>query len=113
MAGSTTSPQVRSAATTTSWKTSFPSRTATRNCCTRRTSRQPAATSPETRPVLGKVVVKGTEKHMIKLDTSNLRGDIFGGITAGVVALPLALAMGVASGLGPIAGMYGAIFVGF
>ncbi|MEX2366987.1 MAG: SulP family inorganic anion transporter [Pseudohongiellaceae bacterium] len=50
---------------------------------------------------------------MIKLDTSNLRGDIFGGITAGVVALPLALAMGVASGLGPIAGVYGAIFVGF
>lgn len=50
---------------------------------------------------------------MIKLDTTHLRGDIFGGITAGVVALPLALAMGVASGLGPIAGLYGAIFVGF
>lgn len=50
---------------------------------------------------------------MVKFDTSNLRGDIFGGVTAGVVALPLALAMGVASGLGPIAGMYGAIFVGF
>jgi len=50
---------------------------------------------------------------MVKLDTSNLRGDIFGGLTAGVVALPLALAMGVASGLGPIAGLYGAIFVGF
>jgi len=50
---------------------------------------------------------------MIKLDTSHLRGDIYGGVTAGVVALPLALAMGVASGLGPIAGLYGAIFVGF
>ncbi len=50
---------------------------------------------------------------MIKLNTSHLRGDIFGGLTAGVVALPLALAMGVASGLGPIAGLYGAIFVGF
>lgn len=50
---------------------------------------------------------------MIKLDTSHLRGDIYGGLTAGVVALPLALAMGVASGLGPIAGLYGAIFVGF
>ncbi|MEM6998710.1 MAG: SulP family inorganic anion transporter [Pseudomonadota bacterium] len=50
---------------------------------------------------------------MIKLNTSNLRGDIYGGLTAGVVALPLALAMGVASGLGPIAGLYGAIFVGF
>jgi SulP family sulfate permease len=42
-----------------------------------------------------------------------MRGDIYGGLTAGVVALPLALAMGVASGLGPIAGLYGAIFVGF
>lgn len=50
---------------------------------------------------------------MLKLNTSNLQGDLYGGITAGVVALPLALAMGVASGLGPIAGLYGAIFVGF
>jgi len=45
--------------------------------------------------------------------TKNLRGDIFGGITAGVVALPLALAFGEASGAGPIAGLYGAIIVGF
>lgn len=43
----------------------------------------------------------------------NLRGDIFGGLTAAVVALPLALAFGVASGIGPIAGLYGAIAVGF
>ncbi|MBT5414671.1 MAG: SulP family inorganic anion transporter, partial [Rhodospirillaceae bacterium] len=43
----------------------------------------------------------------------NLRGDVFGGLTAAVVALPLALAFGVASGAGPIAGLYGAIFVGF
>ena len=43
----------------------------------------------------------------------NLRGDIFGGLTAAVVALPLALAFGVASGVGPIAGLYGAVFVGF
>jgi len=50
---------------------------------------------------------------MIKIDTSNIRGDIMGGLTAGIVALPLALAFGVASGLGPIAGMYGAIAVGF
>jgi len=42
-----------------------------------------------------------------------LPGDIFGGITAGVVALPLALAFGVQSGMGAIAGIYGAIFVGF
>ncbi|MDA3933146.1 MAG: SulP family inorganic anion transporter [Gammaproteobacteria bacterium] len=43
----------------------------------------------------------------------HLRGDIYGGITTGIVALPLALAFGVASGAGPIAGLYGAIFVGF
>ncbi|GAC13272.1 SulP family inorganic anion transporter [Aliiglaciecola lipolytica] len=49
----------------------------------------------------------------MKLDLSNLRGDLTGGITAGIVALPLALALGVASGLGPMAGLYGAIAVGF
>jgi len=46
------------------------------------------------------------------IDTSNLRGDFFGGLTAGVVALPLALAFGVQSGMGAIAGIYGAIAVG-
>jgi sulfate permease, SulP family len=46
-------------------------------------------------------------------DPSNLRGDIYGGLTAGIVALPLALAFGEASGAGPIAGLWGAIFVGF
>ncbi|MEM7466790.1 MAG: SulP family inorganic anion transporter [Pseudomonadota bacterium] len=49
----------------------------------------------------------------MKFDLSNLRGDIYGGLTAGVVALPLALAFGEASGAGPMAGLYGAIFVGF
>lgn len=43
----------------------------------------------------------------------HFRGDLFGGITAGIVALPLALAFGVQSGLGPDAGLYGAIFIGF
>lgn len=43
----------------------------------------------------------------------HLKGDAFGGITAGIVALPLALAFGVSSGLGPSAGLYGAIFIGF
>ena len=43
----------------------------------------------------------------------NLRGDIFGGITATAVALPAALAYGLVSGLGPAAGLYGAIAVGF
>ncbi len=46
-------------------------------------------------------------------DRSNLRGDLYGGLTAGVVALPLALAFGEASGAGPIAGLWGAILVGF
>ncbi|MEM9169281.1 MAG: SulP family inorganic anion transporter [Pseudomonadota bacterium] len=46
-------------------------------------------------------------------DLSNVRGDVLGGLTAGVVALPLALAFGEASGAGPIAGLWGAIFVGF
>lgn len=41
------------------------------------------------------------------------KGDFFGGLTAGIVALPLALAFGVQSGLGPAAGLYGAIFLGF
>lgn len=44
---------------------------------------------------------------------SNFQGDVLGGITAGIVALPLALAFGVSSGLGPSAGLYGAIFLGF
>ncbi len=54
-----------------------------------------------------------TPKPTPKIEKSSLRGDIFGGITAGVVALPLALAFGEASGAGPIAGLWGAIIVGF
>ncbi|MGB5336104.1 MAG: SulP family inorganic anion transporter, partial [Woeseiaceae bacterium] len=46
------------------------------------------------------------------IDTSNLRGDVFGGLTAAVVALPLAIAFGVASGAGAVAGLYGAACVG-
>ncbi len=49
--------------------------------------------------------------HGLRFD--NIRGDIYGGLTAAVVALPLALAFGVASGAGPVAGLYGAVFVGF
>ena len=40
-------------------------------------------------------------------------GDVLGGITAAVVGLPVALAFGVSSGLGPAAGIYGAVAVGF
>ena len=42
-----------------------------------------------------------------------LRGDVLGGVTAAVVGLPVALAFGLAAGLGPAAGIYGAISVGF
>ncbi|MGL6132616.1 MAG: SulP family inorganic anion transporter, partial [Prochlorococcaceae cyanobacterium] len=41
------------------------------------------------------------------------KGDLTGGVTAAVVALPLALAFGVASGAGAIAGLYGAVTLGF
>lgn len=43
----------------------------------------------------------------------NIRGNLFGGLTAAIIALPLGLAFGVASGLGPAAGIYGAIILGF
>lgn len=55
------------------------------------------------------------------INTSNLRGDIFGGLTAAVIALPMALAFGVgiasAAGnpegfSGAQAGLYGAVLVG-
>ncbi len=49
----------------------------------------------------------------LSYDLTTFRGDVFGGVTAAVVGLPVALAFGVASGLGAIAGMYGAIAVGF
>ncbi|MGH1395790.1 MAG: SulP family inorganic anion transporter [Trichormus sp.] len=48
-----------------------------------------------------------------KIHFRNWRGDLFGGLTAAIVALPLALAFGVASRAGAIAGLYGAIIVGF
>ena len=57
-------------------------------------------------PTVGKIVKAGYGRE-------KFRDDIFGGLTAAVVALPLALAFGVASGAGPIAGLYGAIAVGF
>ena len=46
-------------------------------------------------------------------DFHTFRGDIFGGVTAAVVGLPVAIAFGIASGLGALAGLYGAIAVGF
>ena len=47
------------------------------------------------------------------VDLKTIKGDFFGGLTAAVVALPLALAFGVQSGMGAIAGLYGAIALGF
>jgi SulP family sulfate permease len=52
-------------------------------------------------------------KVVYGLHFNNVRGDLYGGLTAAVVALPLALAFGVSSGAGPVAGLYGAILVGF
>ena len=49
----------------------------------------------------------------LNYDLQAFRGDVFGGITAAVVGLPVALAFGVASGVGALAGLYGAIAVGF
>ncbi len=49
----------------------------------------------------------------VNYDFQTFRGDMFGGVTAAVVGLPVALAFGVASGLGALAGIYGAIAVGF
>ena len=54
-----------------------------------------------------------TSKALLSYDLQTFRGDVFGGITAAVVGLPVALAFGVASGLGALAGIYGAITVGF
>jgi SulP family sulfate permease len=48
-----------------------------------------------------------------RINFRNLQGDLFGGVTAAIISLPLALAFGVASGAGPIAGLYGAVCVGF
>ena len=49
----------------------------------------------------------------MKYDLQALRGDVLGGVTSAVVLLPMALAYGVVSGLGVIAGLYGAVAVGF
>ena len=55
----------------------------------------------------------GLKLPKVNYDFQTFRGDIFGGVTAAVVGLPVALAFGVASGLGALAGIYGAITVGF
>ncbi|MEM6415727.1 MAG: SulP family inorganic anion transporter [Pseudomonadota bacterium] len=59
------------------------------------------------------MATQAAERKTSYFDFSNLRGDLLGGLTAGIVALPLGLAFGEASGAGPIAGLWGAILVGF
>ena len=49
----------------------------------------------------------------IAYDLEDLRGDIFGGVTAGLIMLPNAMAYGAIAGLGPVAGLWGSIAVGF
>ncbi|MCY4417615.1 MAG: SulP family inorganic anion transporter [Chloroflexi bacterium] len=46
-------------------------------------------------------------------DPRRFLGDVSGGVTTAAAVLPMALAYGVATGLGPLAGMYGAVAVGF
>ncbi|MEO0647855.1 MAG: SulP family inorganic anion transporter [Cyanobacteria bacterium J06650_10] len=54
-----------------------------------------------------------------RINFRNVKGDIFGGVTAAVIALPMALAFGVAAfgpidpSIGPAAGLWGAVLVGF
>lgn len=48
-----------------------------------------------------------------RVEASRLRSDVLAGVTTGIVALPLALAFGEASGAGPMAGLWGAIILGF
>ena len=50
-----------------------------------------------------------------QINLNHLKGDVFGGVTAAVIALPMALAFGVASGAdgGAVAGLWGAVLVGF
>ena len=43
----------------------------------------------------------------------HIKNDFYGGTTTAVVALPLALAFGITSGIGAIAGLWGAIILGF
>lgn len=49
----------------------------------------------------------------LSYDLQTLRGDLMGCIAAAVVGLPIMLAFGVVSGLGALAGVYGAIALGF
>ncbi len=49
----------------------------------------------------------------MKLDRLTIRGDFLGGIASAAVMLPLALSFGIASGMGAVAGLHGAVALGF
>ena len=49
----------------------------------------------------------------LSYDFQALRGDVSSAVASTVVVLPWALAVGMASGLGPLAGLYGTIAIGF
>ena len=49
----------------------------------------------------------------LSYDYQALRGDVSSAVASTVVVLPWALAVGMASGLGPLAGLYGTIAIGF
>ena len=49
----------------------------------------------------------------LSYDLKTLTGDVAGAVTSTAILLPWALAAGVASGLGPLAGLYGTIAIGF
>ena len=52
-------------------------------------------------------------KHAAMQTLDTFWRDCLGGITAAVVSLPIVVGLGISSGLGPTAGLYGAILVGF
>ena len=58
-------------------------------------------------------MLKRIQLPKLRYELRALKGDVLGGVTAAVVGLPVALAFGLAAGLGPAAGIYGAISVGF
>ena len=63
--------------------------------------------------VLGWIIKFVRNLYSLDYRPGRLRDDLFGGIAAAMVMLPISLAYGVLTGLGPVAGIYSAIAVGF
>ena len=47
------------------------------------------------------------------MTTKNITTDLLSGIVVGVILVPTAMAYGIIAGVGPAAGLYGAIVIGF